>query len=82
MFGVHECSIGDLLPDVFVFIEGESAAQADVHNDTHRPHVQWAVVAAATDHLGRQVSGRSHYWATKRLFTNDAGETEVAQFHL
>ena len=79
---VHEGSVGDLLPDVLVLVEGERAAQADVHDDAHRPHVQRAVVAAAVDHLGRQIGRRPHDRATERLLADDAGEAEVAQLHL
>lgn len=79
---VHEGGVGYLLPDVLVLVEGERAAQADVHDDAHRPHVQRAVVAAVADHLGRQVGWGPHYRATERPLADDAGETEVAQLHL
>lgn len=82
MSWVHEGSVGDLLFDVLVLVEGEGPAQAHVHDDTHRPHVQRAVVAAAADHLGRQVGWRPHDRATERLLADDAGEAEVAQLHL
>lgn len=82
MSGVHEGRVGDLLLDVLVLVEGERAAQAHVHDDAHRPHVQSAVVAAAPDHLRGQVSGRAHDRAAERLLTDDAGEAEVAQLHL
>ena len=79
---VHEGGVGDLLLDVLVLVEGERAAQAHVHDDADRPHVQRAVVAAAADHLRRQVGRRAHNWAPERLLADDAGEAEVAQLHL
>lgn len=79
---VHEGSICDLLPDVLVLVEGERAAQAHVHDDAHGPHVQRAVVAAAADHLWRQVGRRPHDRAAERLLADDAGEAEVTQLHL
>lgn len=82
MSWIHESSVGDLLSDVLVLVEGERATQADVHDDAHRPHVQRAVVAAAADHLGRQVGRRPHDRATERLLADDAGEAEVTQLHL
>lgn len=82
MSWVHEGSVGDLLSDVLVLVEGERAAQADVHDDAHRPHVQRAVVAAAADHLGRQVGRRAHDRATEGLLADDAGKSKVTQLHL
>lgn len=82
MSWVHEGGVGDLLSDVLVLVEGERAAQADVRDDAHGPHVQRAVVAAAADHLGRQVGRRAHDRAAERLLADDAGEAEVAQLHL
>lgn len=37
---VHEGSVVDLVVDILVLIERECPTQADVHNDTDRPHVQ------------------------------------------
>lgn len=82
MSRVHERSVGDLLLDVLVLVVGERAAQAHVHDDAHRPHVQRAVVAAAVDDLRRQVGGRAHDGATERLLADDPREAEVAQLHL
>jgi len=79
---VHEGSVVDLVGDVLVLVEGEGAAQADVHDDAHRPHVQRAVVALGAQHLGRQVRRRAHHRAAERLLADDAGEAEVAEFHL
>ena len=79
---VHEGGVVDLVVDVLVLVEGEGAAQADVHDDAHRPHVQRAVVALVEQHLGRQVGRRAHHRAAERLLADDAGEAEVAQLHL
>lgn len=79
---VHERCVGDLLLDVLVLVEGKGAAQANVHDDTHRPHVQRAVVAAAVDHLWRQIGRRAHHGATERLLADNAGEAEIAELHL
>ena len=79
---VHEGGIGDLLADVLVLIEGEGAAEADVSNHAHRPHVQGAVVAIAAQHLGRQVRRRAHHRAAERLLADDARKAKVAELHL
>lgn len=75
---VHEGGVGDLLLDVLFLVEGEGAAQAHVGDDAHRPHVQGTVVAAAADHLGRQVGRRAHHRAAEGLLAYNAGEAEVA----
>lgn len=82
MARVHEGGVGDLLPDVLIFIKGKRAAQADVHDDADRPHVQRAVVAVAADHLRCQVGRSPHDGAPERLLPYDPGEAEVAQLHL
>lgn len=82
MLRVHERCIGDLLLDVLFLIEGKRATQTHVHDDAHRPHVQQAVVAAAVDHLRRQIGGRAHHRTTERLLTDNAGKTEIAELHL
>ena len=79
---VHEGSVLDLVIDVLVLVEGEGAAQADVHDDAHWPHVQRAVVAFASEHLRRQVGRRSDHRPPKWLLTNDAGEAKVTEFYL
>ena len=79
---VHEGSVLDLVFDVLILVEGERAAEADVHDHAHRPHVQRAVVALVEQHLGRQVGRRAHHRAPERLLADDAREAEVAQLHL
>lgn len=79
---VHEGGVVDLVVDVFIFVKGEGSAEADVHDDAHRPHVQGAVIALVQQHLGGQVSRRAHHRTTERLLTDDTGKTEVTQLHL
>ena len=49
----HEGGVLDLIVDVLVVVERERAAQADVDDDSHRPHIQGPVVALVTEHLRR-----------------------------
>ena len=79
---VHEGSVVDLVVDILVLIERECPTQADVHNDTDRPHVQWAVVTLVQQNLRGQVGWGADYRAAERLLANDAGKTEVTQLHL
>lgn len=82
MLRVHERCVGDLLLDVLFLVERKGAAEAHVHDDAHRPHVQRAVVAAAVDHLRRQIGGRAHHRAAERLLADNAGKTEIAELDL
>lgn len=72
----------DLVVDVFVLVKWKRPAQADVHDDANRPHVQRAVVALVEQNLRCQVSGGPDHRATEGLFANDAGESKVTQLHL
>lgn len=79
---VHEGSIVDLVIDVFVLIKRKCPAQADVHDDADRPHVQWAVVALVEQNFRCQVSGGPNHRATERLFADDTGKSKVTKLHL
>lgn len=79
---VHEGRVVDLVIDVFVLIEWKCPTQADVHNDTDRPHVQRAVVALVQQDLRRQVGRCTDHRAAKRLLTDDTGKAKITQLHL
>ena len=79
---VHEGGVLDLLIDVLVLVEGESAREAHVDDHARRPHVQAPVVPLVAEHLGRQVGRRAHHGLSKAFLANDAGEPKVAQLHL
>lgn len=79
---IHEGCIVDLVVDVFVLIKRKCPTQADIHNDTDRPHVQRAVIALVQKNLGGQIGRGAYHRAPKRLLTNDTGEAEVTQLHL
>lgn len=80
--GVHEGSILDLVIDVFILIERKCPAQADIHNDSHGPHVKGAVVAFTAQHLWSQVGRGAHHRPPERLLADDSGKAKVAQLHL
>lgn len=80
--GVHEGCVVDLVVDIFVLIKRECPTQADVHDDTHRPHVKWTVVALVQQNLGGQVGRGANHRATERLLADDTGKTKVTQLHL
>lgn len=79
---VHEGGVLDLIVDVLVLVEREGAAQADVHDDAHGPHVQRTVVTFAPQNLGSQIRRGPNHRAAERLLSDDTSETEVAQLHL
>lgn len=79
---VHEGCVVDLVVDVFILVKRERATQADIHNDTDRPHVQRAVVTLVQQNLWGQVGWGANHRAAERLLANDSGETKVAQLHL
>lgn len=79
---VHEGRVLDLVINVFILIERKCAAQADVDDDSHRPHVQWTVVAFTPQHLWCQIRRCAHHWTAKRFLPNNASKTKVTQFHL
>lgn len=54
----------------------------DVDDDTHRPHVQRAVVSFVPEDLWSKIGWRTDHRAAERLLTNNSSESEVAQLHL
>lgn len=68
----------DLVIDVLILVKWECPTQADIHDDTHRPHVQRAVVALIQQNFRRQISRGPDNRAAERLLANDAGKSEVA----
>ena len=53
-----------------------------VDDDSGTPHVEAAIVALVPQHFRRKVSRSSDHALPETLFSDDAGETEVAQFYL
>ena len=54
----------------------------DVDDDSHRPHVQRAVVAFVPQDLGSEIRRRADHRTPERLLTDDPSEAEVTQLHL
>ena len=79
---VHEGGVLDLLVDVFIFVEGERARQADVDDHPRGPHVQAAVVPFVAEHLWREVGRRADHRLPKAFLSDDAREPKVTQLHL
>lgn len=63
--GVHKGGVLNLVVDVLVLVEGEGPAEAHVDYDTHRPHVQRAIVALVAQDLRGQVRRGPHNRAAK-----------------
>lgn len=69
-------------PTVDVLGGAKSVVLPDVDDDSHRPHVQGAVVAFVPQHLGGQIGWSADHRAAERLLADDASEPKVTQLHL
>lgn len=54
----------------------------DVDDDSHRPHVQRAVVAFVSQDLWGEIRRRADHGTPERLLADDPSESKVAQFDL
>merc|ERR1719471_1894464 len=79
---VHEGGVLDLLVDILVLIERESAREGDVDDHASAPHVQRPVVALVPQDLWCQICWSSNNGLPEALLPNYPRKPKIAQLDL